>query len=309
MSRRSRSHKERPGPAGFLVIDKPVGWTSHDVVGQVRRWLGTRRVGHLGTLDPLATGVLPLAVREATKLIPYLEKARKCYLATFELGVETDSYDADGEVLRRFEGPLPERETLAAAMRAFEGDIEQIPPMFSAVKMDGVPLYKLARKGEEVERPPRPVHIDSFILKGMELPRIKIEVTCSTGTYVRTLAHDLGQGLGCGAHVAQMQRTESSPFVIEDAVTLEQLEKALAEGKGDALFVPPERALGLPLVHLALADFSRILHGGEISARDPRVAPGTRFAAIAPDGGLCAVLEARGNRRLAPLRVLRQLAS
>ena len=150
--RRRRSGRERPGPAGFLVADKPRGWTSHDVVEAVRRRLGTRRVGHLGTLDPLATGVLPLAVREATKLVPFLEGGAKSYAGTVRLGLETDTLDAEGRVVRRHEGPYPDEAAVRAGLVAFTGEIEQLPPMFSAVKLGGVPLHRLARQGQEVER-------------------------------------------------------------------------------------------------------------------------------------------------------------
>ena len=149
-SRRRRT-AERPGRAGFLVVDKPRGATSHDIVDAARRWLGTRRVGHLGTLDPLATGVLPLVVREATKLVPFLPLMNKLYVGTVHLGLETDTLDGQGEVLRRYEGPLPEESEVRAALAGFRGEIEQIPPMFSAVKQGGVPLHRLARRGERLQ--------------------------------------------------------------------------------------------------------------------------------------------------------------
>jgi tRNA pseudouridine55 synthase len=160
MTRKNRRSLETPGPAGFLLVDKPSGWTSHDVVDAARRWLGTRRVGHLGTLDPLATGVLPLAVRAATKLLPYLTDNRKSYVGSIELGVETDTLDAEGEVLRRHEGALPEADAIARALIDFCGEIEQLPPMYSAVKREGVPLHRLARAGKRVERAPKKVRID-----------------------------------------------------------------------------------------------------------------------------------------------------
>lgn len=310
MSRRGRGkRKERLGPSGFVVVDKPSEWTSHDVVAKARHWFGTSRIGHLGTLDPLATGVLPLAIRDATKLIPFLEKARKRYTSTFLLGVETNSYDSDGEETLRFEGELPSAGAIEEAMKTFEGPIGQIPPMFSAVKIGGVPLYKLARKGEEVERELRSVHVESFSLNHWELPRAEIEVACSAGTYVRTLAFDLGRILGCGAHVESMRRTESSPFAIDEALTLDQLSEAFEEGCIDSLVIPPEEPLGLPLIQLSLPQLDRVMNGGEIPATDTSSAPGERFAAITPKGKLCAVLEMRPNRQLAPMRVFPQIAS
>ena len=180
MARRKR--RERPGPAGFLVVDKPVGVTSHDVVDRARRWLGTRRVGHLGTLDPQATGVLPLAVRAATKLVPYVTDTNKGYVGTVELGVETDTLDAEGQVLRRHEGSLPGPEAILEALESFRGEIQQIPPMYSAVKKDGVPLHKLARRGEEVEREPKTVRIDRLELLQSNERELEIRVDCSAGT-------------------------------------------------------------------------------------------------------------------------------
>ena len=199
--RRNRRDDERPGPAGFLVVDKPQGWTSHDVVDAARGWLGTRRVGHLGTLVPLATGVLPLAIRQATKLVPFLEGGRKGYRGSIRLGEETNTLDAEGVILRSYDGPFTSEDEVLKAMQAFVGEIEQIPPMFSAVKRDGVPLHRLAREGREVERPPKLVSIHRLELVKYTAPIVQIEVDCSAGTYVRALASDLGARLGCGAHL------------------------------------------------------------------------------------------------------------
>ena len=174
--RGSRREREERGPSGFLVVDKPQSWTSHDVVDAARRWLGTRRVGHLGTLDPLATGVLPLAVRSATKLVSFVHDRDKSYTGTSRLGVETDTLDAEGRVLRTFEGRLPDEAEIRDALRHFLGDIEQIPPMFSAVKKGGVPLHKLAREGKEVERDPKAVRIDRLDLLKYESPYLELSV-------------------------------------------------------------------------------------------------------------------------------------
>ena len=216
-NRSRRRSREAPGPAGFLVVDKPSGMTSHDVVDAARRWLGTRRIGHLGTLDPQATGVLPLAVREATKLISFIEKEEKRYLGGVRLGVETDTLDAQGEVSREHEGPLPDREAFEAALGAFRGPIQQVPPMFSAVKKNGVPLHRLARRGEEVEREPKSVTIHRLDLASFEDGLARLEVDCSVGTYVRVLAADIGAALGCGAHLESLRRVQSGPFGLEQA--------------------------------------------------------------------------------------------
>ena len=205
MTKKSRSALEKPGPAGFLLVDKPSGWTSHDVVDAARRWFETRRVGHLGTLDPLATGVLPLAIRAATKLAPYIADNRKSYAGSIELGVETDTLDAEGQVLRTHEGQLPAKEAIERALMGFQGEIEQVPPMYSAVKRAGVPLHKLARAGKEVERAPKLVRIDRVALVSYRAPIAEVEVDCSPGTYVRTLADDLGRQLGCGAHLRNLR--------------------------------------------------------------------------------------------------------
>jgi tRNA pseudouridine55 synthase len=294
---------ERPGPSGFLVVDKPAGWTSHDVVDAARRWLGTRRVGHLGTLDPLATGVLPLAIREATKLAPFLAAGSKRYRAVIRLGVETDTLDADGEVRRTHPGPLPDAGAVAAALRGFEGEGFQVPPMYSAVKQGGVPLHRLARRGEEVERAPRPVRITSLELLRCAPPELEVDVMCSPGTYVRVLAADLGAALGCGAHLAALRRLASGPFRIEQARPVSELEACSAEALSAALVTPVE-ALGLPVVALGPDAARRVAHGGDIDAAPDLAPTGARVAAVAPDGALLAVLELRADRALRPLRVV-----
>ncbi len=309
----SRRRKDPPGPAGFLVVDKPVGMTSHDVVDAARRWLGIRRIGHLGTLDPLATGVLPLAIREATKLANFIVDERKHYVGTVRLGVATNTYDAEGEPGPEFEGALPDRETVESALAGFVGEIQQIPPMYSSVKKDGEPLYKRARRGEEVEREPRPVVIHALTMQHYEPPEVGIEVSCSPGTYVRTLAHDLGEALGCGAHLSGLRRTRSGPFHIDQARTPEEWAALAEAGKLEEALVPPDEAVGLPRVSLSAAQARRISNGGDIPSaeargefergeRPPR--PGDRLCAMDPTGVLLAILELRPDRRLYPLRVL-----
>ena len=305
MTRRRRRHaREDPGPAGFLVVDKPSGWTSHDVVDAARRWLGTRRVGHLGTLDPLATGVLPLAVRNATKLGPYVQSSEKRYAGSFRLGVETDTLDAEGRVLRTHEGALPDEAALREALVAFVGEIDQVPPMYSAVKKDGVPLHKLAREGVEVEREPKRVRVDRFELLKYDPPMAQIEVDCSGGTYVRVLAADVGARLGCGAHLADLRRTRSGPFDLEQALAPERLEKDAEAGEIARRLMPALGVLGLPALRLNLEELANILRGNEIEAQGPPRPPGTRMAAHDEQGEVIAILELRPGRRLRPLRVL-----
>jgi tRNA pseudouridine55 synthase len=250
MARRTSRRGETPGASGFLVVDKPAGWTSHDVVDAARGWLGTRRVGHLGTLDPLATGVLPLAVRGATKLVPYVQDRDKGYAGAICLGRVTDTLDAEGRVLREYEGPWPDEARVEEAMQGFLGEQEQVPPMFSAVKKDGVPLHKLAREGREVQRDPKRVRVERFALRKYDPPRLEIEVACSGGTYVRVLAADLGERLGCGAHLADLRRTRSGPFTLDQASSPETLRVEAESGRSSVGFVSALVALG-PARHFA----------------------------------------------------------
>jgi tRNA pseudouridine55 synthase len=305
----SRRRPEPPGVSGFLVVDKPRGWTSHDVVDAARRWLGTRRVGHLGTLDPLATGVLPLAVREATKLAPFLAAGDKEYTGEIELGAETDTLDADGRVLRRSTAELPSEERLRDALAGFVGETLQVPPMYSAVKKAGVPLHRLARAGQEVARAPKKVRIDALELRAWNPPRARVEVCCSAGTYVRSLAADLGRAVGCGGFLASLRRTRSGPFRIEDAAPVEQLEAEAREGRLAARLIPPVNVLGLPVVRLEAADERRVRNGGEVTLAGVALPPEGRAAGVGRGGELVAILEIRPGRRLQPLRVLQVAGS
>lgn len=310
MSRSGRRRaEERPGPSGFLVVDKPAGWTSHDVVDAARRWFGTRRVGHLGTLDPQATGVLPLAVRDATKLVSFVSADPKAYRGAIRLGAETDTLDGDGKVIRRSDGPLPDEAAVRRVLAGFLGEHEQVPPMYSAVKQGGVPLYRLARRGEEVERAPRKVRIDSFELVSYEPPDVCVEVQCSPGTYVRVLAAEVGQRLGCGAFLQSLCRLRSGPFELAQAAPVEVLEAEAARGEIEQRLVRPAAALGLPALKLAPEDARRVLHGGALPQGGAPRAAGERIAALDPTGALIAILEVGPDRRLRPLRVLAHLAA
>lgn len=247
---------------GFLVIDKPAGISSHDVVNRVRRILGTKRVGHTGTLDPFATGVLPIAVGEGTKAIQFLDEGEKAYEAVIRLGLVTDTLDITGSVMQEQNPGGVGQEQLLNVMAALTGKINQIPPMYSAIKQGGQPLYKLARKGVEVERASRQVTIHSFELLGFEMPLATVRVRCSRGTYVRTLADDLGRLLGCGACLTQLRRTMSGPFRLDDAMTLDQLasyaEAGIAQQHGLNL---PTAVSHLKQIQLTEAELQRLKNG------------------------------------------------
>ena len=226
---------------GVLLVDKAPGMTSHDVVAIVRRRLNTKKVGHCGTLDPLATGLLLIVLGRGTKIQDLLMAEDKEYIGTMALGVTTDSQDADGQVVET--KPVPElaREQIDAAFAKFHGDFYQMPPMVSAIKKEGVPLYKLARQGKVVEREPRFVHVYAHEIQAVRLPEIDFRVVCSKGFYVRTYAFDIGGELGCGAHLKKLRRTKSGKFTLEHAVTVEEiqtLEPAVIE----------QRILSLPTV-------------------------------------------------------------
>ena len=208
---------------GILLVDKPTDHTSHDVVARLRGKLRMKRVGHAGTLDPMATGLLIILVGKATRVSQYLMSLDKEYEGTIELGKVTDTQDAEGEVLETIPVPAFSEADILAAVQTFLGDQYQTPPMYSAVKIDGVPLYKSARKGEEVEREPRFIRVMSWEITRFALPRLDFRLRCTKGTYVRTLAHDLGRKLGCGAHLAALRRTASDKFHVSQALTLDQI--------------------------------------------------------------------------------------
>ncbi|BCR04831.1 tRNA pseudouridine synthase B [Desulfuromonas versatilis] len=246
---------------GLLIVDKPRGITSHDVVRQVRRALKTRKVGHAGTLDPLATGLLLVAVGEGTRVLQFLMEGDKTYRARLKLGETTDTQDSDGKVIeqRPWQGIGPQDVERACA--SFRGEIRQVPPMYSALKKDGVPLYRLARQGIEIEREERPVTIHRLEILQVELPAVAIEVDCSKGTYIRTLVHDIGQALGCGAHLTELRRTRSGLFSIERALTLEQLAEGV-ELAGHPAWLSLGEALGeYPAVQLVEEACRRLRNG------------------------------------------------
>jgi tRNA pseudouridine55 synthase len=209
---------------GVLLVDKPKGLTSHDVVYRLRRKLSMKKIGHAGTLDPMATGLLVMLIGKATRISQYLMSVDKAYEGEATLGIVTDSQDAEGEMMET--RPVPEltEAQVREVMKGFLGDQYQTPPMHSAIKIDGVPLYKLARKGEEVEREPRFIRVTAFDLLSFNLPKLTFDLHCTKGTYVRTIAHDLGNKLGCGAHLSALRRTVSGQFTLKQCLTLDEIE-------------------------------------------------------------------------------------
>ena len=227
-------------PDGVLLVDKAPGMTSHDVVALVRRRLQIKKVGHCGTLDPIATGLLLLTLGRGTKIQDLLMSEDKEYAGTLSLGVSTDTQDRAGQVVE--ERPVPElsEELVRGAFEKFRGDFYQMPPMVSAIKQGGVPLYKLARQGKVVEREPRLVHVYSYTIGRIESPEVDFSVSCSKGFYVRTYAHDIGEALGCGAHLKNLRRTRSGRFVVGGAVTVDELQNAQPVDILDRILTLPE---------------------------------------------------------------------
>jgi tRNA pseudouridine55 synthase len=297
---------------GFFNVYKPKGPTSHDVVARLRRASGVRRIGHAGTLDPMAEGVLVVGVGQATRLIEYLVDATKVYRAEVTFGVETDTYDAEGRgVAERPVGDLT-RAAVEAALPGFRGEIEQRPPPFSAVSVGGQRLYALARRGEAVAAPARRITIHRLDLQAWHPPVARLEVECSKGTYVRSLAHDLGQALDCGAHLSALVRLRSGSFTAQDAVPLDDLEARLREGRWQEVARPPATAVAhLTAVHLDEDEAARLTNGQAVAATSasgnagPAGPPGealppsgTLGGAFGPGGRLLAVvrLDRAGDR-------------
>lgn len=277
---------------GVLVIDKPAGMTSAAVVEQVRRTLGLARAGHGGTLDPIATGVLPVCVGAATKLAQFLLADDKAYEAEGVLGVETDTLDRTGRVVAE-RAIVVTREALLAELAARLGEQDQTPPMYSAIKQGGVRLYDRARSGEVVERAPRRIRIDRLDLLAFEPPRFRIAIACSKGTYVRSLVADLGSALGAGAHLGELRRTRSGRFTIAQAVTLDRLSAAAA-----AALVPPERATDLPCVTVPRAVAMQVLSGLQRPPEVFGVIGLEQFQILDEDSRLLAVAHAEGGRTI-----------
>lgn len=289
--------------SGILNLNKPAGFTSHDVVNHVRKLTGIKRIGHTGTLDPLATGVLLVCVGQATRLIEYLVPGTKQYRAVIRLGQATTTYDAEGEVTSQADPAGLTEADVQRALAGFTGDIAQVPPAFSAIKKNGVPLYKLARKGLLVEPEARAVHVERIDLLSFNLPEITVEVTCGPGTYIRSLAHDLGQTLGVGAHLTELTRTANGCWRIEQAVSLETLAQAAADGSLADLLGSKEEALAhLPRLILSPEEETAVKMGQFLPAPPGWTEPVTAAYNLA--GELVAILIPREPQLLKPKKVL-----
>lgn len=282
------SERRATASAGVLNIDKPAGWTSHDVVAKVRRLTGVRQVGHAGTLDPMATGVLVVCLGQATRLVEYVAGLRKVYLADVTLGVATDTYDATGQPTATMPTPALTVAELDRQMAQFRGVIWQTPPIYSALKQDGEALYKRARRGEAVEVPARQVTVYEFTLLSFDGVVLRAQITCSAGTYVRSLAHDLGQALGCGAHLSALRRLAVGSFAVQEAVTLEQL-TATAD-RWPVFLLPATAAVShLPQVVFGETETRRLLHGQAVAG--PGSAPEGPARAHDDTGRLLAIVQ------------------
>lgn len=263
---------------GFLLVDKPSGLTSFDVVSRIRKLLRVKRAGHCGTLDPLATGLLIVCLERATKLAPYVMNQEKRYVADITFGAVSTTYDAEGELSRVETDSVPSREQLFEELSRFIGEIEQMPPLYSAIKFRGKPLYKYARANQDVEPQRRRVIIHDIRLEKYDYPEARLAVTCSAGTYIRSLAHELGQALGCGAWLSGLRRTHSGSCDVDSAVTLRQLEDLKsAEIERDVLVKNPlvgrayrsmEEMLSLPAVYLQAGRCEAVTNGVPIRAQD-----------------------------------------
>lgn len=274
---------------GILNIDKPAGWTSHDVVAWVRRVLREKRAGHAGTLDPMATGVLLVCVGQATRVAEYLMSGEKAYRAEMQLGVVTDTYDAGGQVVATAAVPPLTADDLRRALTGFVGVIAQVPPAYSAIKQDGVAAYRKARRGEAVELAARPVCISGIELLDWNASRLTVEVTCGPGTYIRSLAHDLGQALGCGAALTSLTRLRSGRFTLEDAVALDKLATACRAGELARYLHPLEAALHhLTRVPVDASQAARLAHGQAIPC--PIAPAGATGYAVDSNGTVVAIL-------------------
>jgi tRNA pseudouridine55 synthase len=284
---------------GVLVIDKPGGMTSHDVVRKIRRICGTRRVGHAGTLDPMATGLLLVAVGEATRIVEYLMEGEKTYRATLQLGEATDTQDASGKTVASNEHYPRDEAVIRQAISTFLGQQQQVPPMYSAIKKNGVPLYRLARQGVEIEREPRYINVRQLQVLEIDLPRVTFEVVCSKGTYVRTLCHDIGLSLGTFAHMTDLRRIRSGSFELNEAVTLNDLEQAAPEILAGMMLPLAEGLRDYPACQLQTEAVQKLRHG--IPPRADEFSSATTL-----DEGEVVVLQDRDQTlaigRFAPLR-------
>lgn len=302
---------QRAEPLGVLVVDKPEGPTSHDVVALARRLLRTRQVGHTGTLDPMATGVLVLCLGRATRLARFLTGQDKTYRGTLRLGLETDTLDRTGRPAGPERPVEASPEQIAAAMEELTGSLWQTPPRFSAKRVDGVRAHRLARAGRPGQPRPVQVVVHTFSCLGVDGAEVEFEVRCSAGTYVRSLAAELGRALGCGAHLTALRRTVSGEFHLQDALSLDQMEELAAAGTvWDRLIPPSGLELGLPAVTARDQALDRLAHGGRLEASDledtlPGLGEAGLIRILSADGSLLAVGEVEaGGARIQPRVVL-----
>tara|TARA_R110002110_G_scaffold147129_1_gene337294 strand:- start:110713 stop:111621 length:909 start_codon:yes stop_codon:yes gene_type:complete len=290
--------------SGILVLDKAEGLTSNRALQQAKRLFDAAKAGHTGSLDPLATGVLPLCFGEATKISQFLLDSDKAYQTVIKLGVRTDTGDSQGEIIASATVGELQREQLEQALEGFRGEIEQLPSMYSALKHQGTPLYKLARQGKTVERKRRKVMIHHLDLLDFQSDEITLHVSCSKGTYIRTLADDLGERLGTGAHVIALRRTQAGPFGLANALTLEALQKALDEGGNaaiDALLIPADQAIGhLPEVRLTADTAEFVMQGQAVITRH---APTQGEVRLYSENDFIGIGEILDDGRVAPRRL------
>jgi len=269
--------------SGVLVVDKPVGMTSHDVVEAIRRGTGIRRAGHTGTLDPRASGVLVILVGPAVRLSEYVSASDKRYQAIIRLGTSTDTFDSEGKFTRTDQPVNVTEEQFAAILKQYEGEIEQTPPPYSAVKVNGRPAYDMARKGEEVELAPRKITVHHLEVLEWAPPEIVVDVHCSSGTYVRSLANDIGNALGTGAYLVGLRRTKSGRFSLRDATPLRKLQETFQAGNWYQYLIPAAEALGeWPAIELAPDDVEEVRHGhrvkAAVGAEQPQLVRGVSMA-------------------------------
>jgi tRNA pseudouridine55 synthase len=282
---------------GLLNLDKPAGCTSRDVVNRVQRLVRPHKVGHAGTLDPLATGVLVVAVGPATRLVEYVQQMQKTYQGAFLLGRTSDTEDVEGHVVELPDAAMPEREEILAAIPRFVGAIEQRPPAYSALKIAGQPAYKLARRGEQPDLLPRRVEIHSIELVRYEYPELELLVRCGSGTYIRSIGRDLAESIGTGAVMSQLRRLAIGPFAVENALAADDL----SEGELEARLLSPLLAVDhLPRIALAEAEIVRIAQGQSIATTADE--PASEIAAVDCDNQLVAILASAGHGRLRPTK-------
>ncbi|HWR51302.1 MAG TPA: tRNA pseudouridine(55) synthase TruB [Bryobacteraceae bacterium] len=291
---------------GAVIVNKPSGWTSHDAVNKIRRLAGTRKVGHLGTLDPLATGVLPLVLNGATRLAQFYTKSDKVYDGVIRFGYSTDTYDAEGRPTSPETEPAITLEQLEPLLAAARGTFCQTPPPVSAKKINGTPAYKLARKNKPVELAPVEVTVYSLEVISLEGVDLRVVVHCSAGTYLRAIAHDLGQAVGCGAFLKSLHRTRSGDFPIGQAHTLEELAELSEAGEFEKAIIPAAQLLPeFPCEVLDQVTTGFVRQGRDFRVSPFRVRPGSTYVkALAPDGELLAIGEARLPNLYHPILVL-----